>query len=172
MDVQSRAVLKGFLDLSSRHAAKQVGNVQGSRSTGRIHSLATFNKYVTALKQAGDWAREHAGLRHLKTFTPALAQQYLADRAAQGIGQKQLDTDRNALSFITGKDSMARERALTQSERHSRAYTSDQIRLVAARQNCAPTNCSPYSDPTKPELRDTEAGIRTVSSAGTASATS
>jgi hypothetical protein len=29
---------------------------------------------------------------HLDAFTPELAQQYLADRAAEGIGQKQLDT--------------------------------------------------------------------------------
>ncbi|HHG89814.1 MAG TPA: site-specific integrase [Devosia sp.] len=135
MGSQARAVLKAFLSLTSRHAAKQAEGIRGSRSTGRIHSLATFNKYATALKQAGDWAKEAVGLRHLKAFTPELAQQYLTDRAAQGIGQKQLDTDRNALEFITGKGSLVRERALTQSELHSRAYSPAQIRLIAAHQS-------------------------------------
>lgn len=132
MDVQARAVLKTYLSLSSRHGAKRAGGIKGSRSTGKIHSLATFNKYVGALKQAGEWAGAHAGLRHLETFTPEIAQQYLADRATQGLGQKQLDTDRNALEFVTGKGSLEREWALTQAERRSRAYTPEQIHLIAA----------------------------------------
>lgn len=132
MDVQARAVLKAYLNLSSRHEAKQTGGILGSRSTGKIHSLATFSKYAGALKQAGEWAGGHAGLRHLAAFTPELAQQYLADRAAVGIGQKQLDTDRNALEFIAGKGTLERERALTQTERSSRAYTTEQIQLITA----------------------------------------
>ncbi|MCC6207502.1 MAG: site-specific integrase [Gammaproteobacteria bacterium] len=63
-----------------------------------------------------------------------MAQQYLSDRTAQGIGQKQLDADRNALEFITGKGSLDRETALAKADLHSRAYTPDQIRLVAAPQ--------------------------------------
>ncbi len=134
MDIQARAVLKAYLSLSSRHEAKHTAGIKGSRSTGKIHSLATFNKYAAALKQAGEWARVHAGLRHLDAFTPELAQQYLADRAAEGIGQKQLDTDRNALAFIIGRETLERETALTQAERHSRAYTPEQIRLITAHQ--------------------------------------
>ncbi len=135
MDVQARAVLKTFLSLTSRHEAKRAGGIHGSRSTGKIHSLATFNKYAAALKQAGEWARAHAGLRHLEAFTPELAQQYLADRAALGIGQKQLDTDRNALEFLIGKGRLERKRALTQAERRSRAYTPEQIHLITACQS-------------------------------------
>jgi integrase len=134
MDVQARALLKANLSLVSRHEAKRASGVKGSRSTGRIHSLATFDKYAAALKQAGEWAREFAGLHHMKAFTAELGQQYLADRAAQGIGQKQLDTDRNALEFIVGKGSLAREAALGKSEMSSRAYTPAQIRLVAIHQ--------------------------------------
>lgn len=135
MEVQARAVLKTSLSLTSRHAAKQTSGAKGSQATGKIHSLATFNKYVTALKQAGEWARECAGLRHLKEITPELAQQYLSDRAAQGIGQKQLDADRNALEFVTGKGSLEREMALHRTELHSRAYTPEQIRRIAAHQS-------------------------------------
>lgn len=134
MAVQASAVLKGVLSLASRHEAKMVAGLKGSQATGRIHSLATFYKYAHALKGAGDWARDQAGLSHLKAFTPALAQQYLADRAAQGIGQKQLDADRVALEFVTGKGSLARERALTKTERNSRAYTPAQIKLIASHQ--------------------------------------
>lgn len=110
MAIQAQAMLKTHLSLSSRHDAKQAGGIKGSRrSTGLIHGLATFNKYVASLKQSGEWAKENAGLRHLKDLTPALAQQYLVDRAAQGVSQKQLDTDRNALEFVTGKGSLERE---------------------------------------------------------------
>jgi len=134
MEEQGRAVLKAYLSLTSRHEAKQTSGTKGSQSTGKIHSLATFSKYVTALKQAGEWARESAGLRYLKEFTPELAQQYLNDRAAQGIGQKQLDADRNALEFITGKGSLERETALAKADLHSRAYTAAQIQHIAAHQ--------------------------------------
>jgi len=80
----------------------------GNRSTGKIHSLRTFHKYVDSVKLAGKWAREHAGLRHLDALTPAISQQYLEERAAGGLSQKQLDADRNALEFITGRASLDR----------------------------------------------------------------
>ncbi len=134
MNVQARSVLKGFLDLSSRHAAKQSLSVKGSRTTGRIHSLRTFEKYAGSLKQAGEWGRVHGGVRHLKDFTPALAQAYLEDRAVQGLSQKQLDADRNALQFITGRESLERVYALTPAEKGSRAYTPVQVQMIAARQ--------------------------------------
>ena len=114
MDVQAHAVLKSFLDLSSRHAAKLAGDVKGSQATGKIHSLRTFEKYTDSVKLAGEWGREHAGIRHLRDMTPELAQAYLEDRAAQGIGQKQLDADRFAERegvryIVEGKGGLRRE---------------------------------------------------------------
>ena len=135
MDVQARAVLKQSLSLTSRHAAKVAAGVAGSRSTGKIHSLATFDKYATVLAQAGEWAREAADVRHLRDLTADLAQDYLADRAAAGIGQKQLDTDRNALEFVVGKGSLDRELAISAAELRSRAYTADQVRAVLTSQD-------------------------------------
>ncbi|MCP5156700.1 MAG: integrase domain-containing protein [Ectothiorhodospiraceae bacterium] len=135
MDVQARAVLRQSLSLTSRHAAKAAAAVQGSRTTGKIHSLGTFDKYVSALERAGLWAQEVVELRHLRDLTPELAQAYLAERAESGIGQKQLDADRNALEFVTGRGSLVRERALTAPETRSRAYTPEQIRAVAGAQD-------------------------------------
>ena len=135
MGVQARAVLRQSLSLTSRHAAKMEAGVAGSRSTGKIHSLATFEKYAAALAQAGEWAREAADVRHLRELTAELAQDYLGDRAADGIGQKQLDTDRTALEFVVGKGSLEREFAFSAGELRSRAYTADQVRAVLAGQD-------------------------------------
>ncbi len=135
MAVQAQAILKRHLSLSSRHDAKLVSGITGSRSTGKIHSLASFQKYTAALKQAGEWAKRYAGLRYLRALTRELAQQYLADRAALGISQKQLDTDRNALEFIAGRNTLVRETTVVSNEPISRAYTGPQVRLVAAHQS-------------------------------------
>jgi hypothetical protein len=135
MDVQARAVLKQSLSLTSRHEAKMTASVAGSQSTGKIHSIATFDKYAMALAQAGQWAREAVDVRHLRDLTAELAQAYLAERATDGIGQKQLDADRNALEFVTGKGSLARETARSVTARRSRAYMPEQIHLVVAGQD-------------------------------------
>ncbi|MGH8490681.1 MAG: hypothetical protein ACREXS_17905 [Gammaproteobacteria bacterium] len=155
MSVQAQAVLKRHINLASRHVAKQANGITGGGSTGQIHSLATLHKYTVALKQAGEWARRYAGLRYLQALTPALAQQYLSDRAAQGICQKQLDADRSALGFVIGRNTLVRETALAKNELVSRAYTGSQVELVAAHQSprtllqpslrgewaCAPMSC-------------------------------
>jgi integrase len=130
MPEQARAILRQYLDLSSRHAAKLDLTLQGSRSTGRIHSLRTFEKYVACLSQAGKWAKEQHGLRHLSALTPEHAQAYLEHRAAAQIGQKQLDADRNALEFVTGKGSLTRVSALIQRPLGSRIYTPVQVERV------------------------------------------
>jgi integrase len=130
MDEQAAALLRQHLDLSSRHAAKLGLGLQGSRSTGRIHSLETFHKYANSLKLAGEWAKERLGLRHLAALTAEQAQDYLEHRAVQGIGQKQLDADRNALEFVTGKGSLERVAALTQTKLTSRFYTPAQVEMV------------------------------------------
>ena len=134
MAVQARALLKGSLDLKSRHQAKVASGAKGSRSTGKIHSIGTFNKYSDALKRADDWAKQTVGVCHLKALTPELAQHYLAERAALGIGQKQLDADRNALGFIVGKAKLEREFAIEKVTLVGRAYTTEQIQAVIAHQ--------------------------------------
>lgn len=135
MDQQAKALLKGHLQLTSRHTAKQTLQIQGSRTTGKIHSLETFHKYANSLKAAGDWARETQGLRHLRALTPAQAQAYLQHRISQGIGQKQLDADRNALEFLTGKGSLERVKSLQERTLSSRAYTPAQVEYIIRHQD-------------------------------------
>jgi integrase len=135
MEVQAQRMLSQHLSLSSRHEAKQALGVPGARSTGQIHSLRTFEKYTQSLAQAGRWARETHGVRYLDQVSPAQAQQYLAERAAAGIGQKQLDADRNALQFVTGKDSLERVRAAEPQALSGRAYTAEQVERIAQSQN-------------------------------------
>ena len=101
---QARGLLKKYLDLSSRHAAKQAASVKGSKTTGNIHSIGSFKKYTSALKLAGEWAKATYGQNHLDSLTKDQAQAYLELRVAHGIGQKQLDADRTTLRFLLRDD--------------------------------------------------------------------
>ena len=130
MDKQAtRLLAHRHLDLSSRHAAKSFGR----GSSKKIHSVSTFQRYRQALAQAGKWARIHHGIRRLDHVTPEIARAYLDHRRCDGIGQKQLDNDRNALQFVTGK--LGRVKAQTEAEKESRAYSKDEAAEIADRQH-------------------------------------
>lgn len=133
MAEQAAAILRKRLDLSSRHAAKAEAGVRGSRSTGKIHGLRTFDKYVACLKQAGEWLRQARGLRRLDEMSRELAQAYLEFRA-DVVGQKQLDADRNALELLVGDLPRVREIGGARSL-PSRAYTREQVASVALAQD-------------------------------------
>lgn len=137
MSDQSRAVLRGHLSLTSRHAEKQAQGLPGTRGTGKIHSIATFEKYAQALQQAGDWARREYGIKRLKEITPERAQTYLEYRAAQGIGQKQLNADRTALEYLTGRDTLERITRLQERTLSGRAYTHEQVAIIARHQDAS-----------------------------------
>ena len=129
MEKQAERLLASrHLSLSSRHAAKS----GSAGSSGKIHSMSTFQRYCQALSQAGKWARDRHGVRRLDDLTPALAGSYLDHRRLAGIGQKQLDNDRNALSFVTGK----LDRVLSDQKPvlEGRAYSRDEVELIARRQ--------------------------------------
>jgi integrase len=131
MEDQAAALLRQHLDLSSRHAAKLELSIRGGGSTGRIHSLRTFEKYAASLRQAGEWARENHGLRHLSDLTPEQAQGYLEHRAASKIGQRHLDIERRVLEFVTGQGSLRRVAAEVAKPRlTSRFYTPIQVEMV------------------------------------------
>ena len=137
MDVQARLYLHKRLDLHSRHAEKQAKNVRGSQTTGKIHSLRTFNNYCASLTAAGQWLRQEYELRHLSNMTPEQGQTYLEHRAADGISQRQLDTDRTTLQFVTGQGTLDRLVLPDSANAHptGRSYTPEQVRLVAASQS-------------------------------------
>ncbi len=134
MAKQAEGILKRHLALTSRHAVKEALGIRGSQTTGQIHSVRTHQKYRDALTQAGEWARAETGLGRLDDLPVATAQAYLEARAAAGIGQKQLDADRNAVQFVTGRDSLERVLALNPTTLRARAYTAEQAAAIAARQ--------------------------------------
>ena len=121
-----------FLDLSSRHAAKEA---RGKRTTGKIHSFGTLHKYVQVLKNAGEWIGPKFGVTRLDQVTAEQAQAYLAHRTAHGIGQKQLDADRTALHYLKKVSKLDRVIAQEPRKLESRAYTPAQIRAIAAHQS-------------------------------------
>lgn len=131
MEDQAEAILRQYLDLSSRHAAKLDLSIRGSRSTGRIHSLETFHKYSGCLRRAGQWAKEKYGLRHLADLTAEQAQTYLEHRAAAKISQHQLNVERKVLEFVTGQDSLQRVASqVAKPKLTSRFYTPVQVEMV------------------------------------------
>ena len=130
MEEQASGLLRQHLDLSSRHAAKVEAGVKGTHGTGRIHSLETFEKYSNCLKLAGEWAKEKHGLRQLAALSAEQAREYLEHRAAAGVGQKQLDADRNALAVLVGQDGLARVASQAKVVPKGRAYTPWQAEAV------------------------------------------
>jgi len=127
---QAKALLKSRLDLSSRHHAKKQQNLLGSKSTGKIHSLRTFNKYSESVAGAGRWVRGQQGIRHLTELTHVNATAYLEYRLGKGISQKQLDVDRVALQFILNGKKLDRVYAMHSPDKGSRRYTAKQVQRI------------------------------------------
>lgn len=135
MDVQAKALLHQHLDLTSRHEVKQQLSIKGSKSTGKIHSIRTFNKYSESLKKAGEWLQKQFNLRHLNQLTSQQAQQYLQMRRSTGIGQKQLDTDRNSLQFLFKNEKLVRVMSGVKPIRSSKRYTTEQVNQIIRSQS-------------------------------------
>lgn len=133
MAEQAKGLLKKYIDYSSRHAAKQEAGIKGSKTTGKIHAIGTFNKYASSLKLAGEWVKVAYQQKHLDSLTKDQAQAYLEQRVAHGIGQKQLDADRTALRFLLQQE-LDKVKALEPQELKPRAYTNQQIDMVRERQ--------------------------------------
>lgn len=136
MKAQARAYLKGFLSLTSRHQEKQKQGIKGGQSTGKIHSIRTFNTYHQTLAHAGEWLRQQYGIGYLRDITPAQANAYLEYRTTQGLSQKTLSNDRVALEYVTGQGTLnAVKTQLPPSRLRGRAYTPEQVQLIAAHQS-------------------------------------
>ncbi len=130
----NRMLGKRFLDLGSRHAAKQAAGLKGNASTGKIHSIATLRKHEFALKKAGEWLEQTFGVTRLDAITNEQAVAYLAHRQRE-VGQKQLDADRLALQFCQKVGDLARIKTDRIETKSGRAYTPGQIERIAARQS-------------------------------------
>ena len=136
---QANRMLGGrHFDPSSRHAAKQAASLKGNASTGKIHSFASLAKYTQVLKNAGEWIHKNYGVARLDKITTEQAQAYLDHRQANGIGQKQLDSDRLGLAYLKHVEKLERVKPIEDRKLAPRAYTKDQITRIAQRQ--APRN--------------------------------
>jgi len=127
MGIQAKAILNKYLDLTSRHEVKKQQSLKGSQSTGKIHSIRTFDKYYESLKKAGEWIQNHHPLHYLDQVTIEQATQYLVMRRIIGISQKQLDSDRNALQFVIKEQKIERVMSLVKPSKSSKRYTKEQI---------------------------------------------
>lgn len=130
----NRMLGRRFLDLGSRHAAKQAAGLKGNASTGKIHSIGTLRKHEFALKKAGEWLEQTFGVTRLDMITKEQAIAYLEHRQSE-VGQKQLDADRLALQFCRKVGDLSRLKTDRVEKKTGRAYTPDQIARIAARQS-------------------------------------
>jgi len=67
----NKLLVSRYLDLSSRHAAKQAAGLKGNASTGKINGLSTLKKYEAALANAGRWIEENFGVKRLAGLSRA-----------------------------------------------------------------------------------------------------
>lgn len=122
---------KRFLDLGSRHAAKQAMGLKGNAPTGKIHAIGTFKKYQSALKVAGEWLEKKFSVTRLDAVTKDQAKAYLDYRQAE-VGQKQLDADRLAMRFLKHVGDLDRLKADKTSSKAGRAYTPRQVEMITS----------------------------------------
>lgn len=129
---------------------KQRHNKEGGDS--RVHSLGTARTYSDSLKGVAAFIAERkldpVG-KGLSSLIPEVANAYLEFRA-QTVGQKQLDKDRQAMQMLLG-EKLAVVKSEFDQALESRAYTQQQIKLIA----CAQTR--KYQLPT---LIAADAGLR------------
>lgn len=102
-----------------------------NRTDGRVHSLGTARNYAQCLKGFAAFLQQ-TRQGTIAAATREQAMQYLGERSAT-VGQKQLDMDRQSMQALLGE-----RLPVIRSERDevlsSRAYTQEQLRLVAAAQ--------------------------------------
>ena len=102
-----------------------------NQDSGKIHSLGTERAYEQALAGLTEWIQENK-LGDLKGLDEATARHYLEVRA-EDVGQKTLDLDRQAINAFLGIN-LDRIDSEKEAAIDSRAYTQDQIRIVAESQ--------------------------------------
>lgn len=107
---------------------------------GLIDSVGTNRAYKTCLTHTAQWIKDNrlGDLRHLTRET---ALQYLTERSA-GIAQKTLDQERQAIQahlhatgVLAPKETLPVIKSEIETKLEHRAYTPDQVAMVAAAQN-------------------------------------
>lgn len=119
-----------------KQGAKQAASVMKEMQGKEIASVGTARNYEQALSQFGTYLASQ-GL-HIKDVGKAEAISYLEQRA-EAVGQKSLDLDRQAIQAALMHTGAIQERlAVIKSEHQqvleARAYTSQQVEMIADRQ--------------------------------------
>ena len=124
----ARAVTQRIAVGSARH---------DNRNDGKVHSFGTARAYQQALTGFTNWLKEKFKNQSLERTTPEQARQYLEERA-KTVRQKTLDLDRQALQILPGVGKLERVKSRLDPsplETGGRAYTTVQVRMVAAAQS-------------------------------------
>lgn len=119
-----------------KQGAKQAASIMKSVQGDVIKSVGTVRNYEQALAKFGTWLASQ-GL-HIKDIGKDEALSYLEQRA-EAVGQKTLDLDRQAIQTALMHTGAIEERlAVIKSEHQqvleARAYTSEQVSMIADRQ--------------------------------------
>jgi integrase len=120
-----------------KQGAKQAASIMKTLQGNSIKSVGTVRNYEQALSQFGTWLASQ-GL-HIKDIGKDEAINYLEQRAEE-VGQKTLDLDRQAIQAALMHTGAIQERlAVIKSEHQqvleARAYTPEQVSMVAERQS-------------------------------------
>lgn len=103
----------------------------GNQDSEKIHSIGTERAYEQALTGLTEWIQENK-LGDLKGLDEETARSYLEERAEE-VGQKTLDLDRQAINAFLGIN-LERIKSEKEEALESRAYTQEQIRMIAEAQ--------------------------------------
>jgi len=114
--------------------------VHALQEQGEIKSVGTFRNYQQALTQVAQ-ALKDANLPSLNNLTPQIANDYLASRALE-VKQSQLNMERQAMQKVmqhfnhnlSPKETLPVVKSELKEVMQSRAYTTEQVREIAAHQ--------------------------------------
>jgi len=118
-----------------------IGEARHRDRSGKIHSIRTAQEMTRALVRAGNAINDRHGIARLSQITPAMAREYLQNRA-EVIGQKLLDNERRALQMLNHSKfamhgvKLERIRTDAGNTRYAsgRAYTREHVPMIASGQ--------------------------------------
>ncbi len=120
------------------HAVSRVSAIGQSRHSAKdsikVHSYGTQRNYHASLSRFGTWLTDIGNRQGIDKVSPNIAIEYL-DYRSQIVGQKQLDQDRQALQKLPQiTENLPRAKSEKATIDKSRAYTSEQVRLIVQNQ--------------------------------------
>jgi len=113
---------------ASKQASRMVAQMQREGATDSVRSLANFQERLEVIAQNF----KENNLPSLNNLTPELATQYLCDRATE-VRQPTLNMERQAMQLVIGVK-LPVIKSEIQSIQESRAYTQEQVQIVAQHQ--------------------------------------